>query len=172
MDDGLFFGTRLAEFAAGMVLGYLIHESAQGKFKIPKRLSFLQAQFCFIWLVLDCNCFIIRLFCPIFCFDRTNRNFYGAYKTIENSGLKPIERSSWIGSFSFGIYLIHQAPHAMGGKISFRYCWNCRHNGCDNCIHCCRCFSWKNLDRILHQAKSLFAIEPLISQKSICFLSL
>ena len=173
---GLFFGTRLAEFAAGMVLGYLIHESAQGKFKIPKTVVISSGSVLLYLIGFGLQLFYYTtVLSNFFVSIGLTGIFYGAYKTIEKLRFKPIEKVIvWIGSFSFGIYLIHQAPMRWAAKYL---------SGTVEIVAImvviivsivAGAFLEKNLDRILHQAKSLFKpLNPLISQKiNLLFVSI
>ncbi|MFW5658289.1 MAG: acyltransferase family protein [Bacteroidota bacterium] len=103
---GLFFGTRLFEFTAGMYLAYLYHKKGVLFFPGPFKMllvgfAFYMSGFVLSWF------YIGSLFSNIFITLGLSGLFYGFYKYMAGRpGINKITR--FIGLASFPAFLIHQ----------------------------------------------------------------
>ena len=110
--NGIFFGTRLGEFAIGMVLGSFIWKN---NFIIEQKLS--KAQLLAYSLLIYIAGFISSLFLPATLISNMLVSlgltglFYSAFRYLFNTRKSKLAKAiTLLGTYSYGIYLLHQAP--------------------------------------------------------------
>ena len=109
--NGIFFGTRLGEFAMGMVIGSFLWKN---NFNIEQRFS--KAQILVYSLLIYIAGFASSLLLPTTLISNMLVSmgltglFYSTFRYLFTGDSKPAKAVIRLGTYSYGLYLLHQAP--------------------------------------------------------------
>lgn len=115
--SGIFFGTRLDEFAIGMVFGqYLWNNNFNIETRFSRNKIFIFSLTIYVTGFISSLMLVTTLFSNILISIGLTGLFYSIYRFFFKEGNGKIAKAViWLGIYSYGIYLFHQAPLRWAG---------------------------------------------------------